>query len=270
MNIPNDCLGEEVTYDLDLLSDSQAAWDRSEGLRFVYERIYRGIRAHCTDGATLEIGSGIGVGKAFFENLVTSDVVKTPYVDRAISAYEIEPDAGGAWANIFAIDVLHHLKQPMRFFESAASVLRPEDVLFWTEPAATFGGRLFYSLFHHEPTCLRLIRAPYEFKSNTEDGGFANMGMGVGLFRDHRPMLDEQFVNDGLALCRGKVSGRVCLSFDGRVFKASIATNDCLAGLTEIGEISAAVCLSVVWFENDDYFGENISVRETFSKCKLA
>jgi SAM-dependent methyltransferase len=186
------------TYDLNLLSDSLSAWERSPGLRCVYADIYRGIRARCTDGGTLEIGSGIGVGKAFFENLVTSDVVKTSYVDRAISAYEIEPDAGGAWANIFAIDVLHHLTQPMRFFKSAAAALKPGGRIILTEPAATFGGRLFYSLFHHEPTCPHLIRAPYEFKSNTADGGYANMGMGVGLFRAHRPMLDEQLAMMGL------------------------------------------------------------------------
>jgi hypothetical protein len=117
---------KEVTYDLDLFAGSQAAWDRSEGLRFVYGEIYAGIRRRCTEGSTLEIGSGIGAGKAFFEHLVTSDMVKTPYVDRAMSAYAIKPDREGvAWANIFAIDVLHHLMQALDFFESAANALKP-------------------------------------------------------------------------------------------------------------------------------------------------
>ena len=190
----------EVTYDLDLLAGSQMAWDRSEGLRFVYKGIYRGIRARCTDGATLEIGSGIGVGKAFFENLVTSDIVKTPYVDRAISAYEIEPDAGGAWANIFAIDVLHHLTQPMRFFKSAAAVLKPGGRIILVEPAATFGGRLFYSLFHHEPIQPQLIVPSFKFDANGAGGEFANMGMGVGLFRDHRSIVAARLAEFGLTV----------------------------------------------------------------------
>jgi|TARA_B110000977_G_scaffold103300_1_gene134829 SAM-dependent methyltransferase len=186
------------TYDLNLLSDSLSAWERSPGLRCVYADIYREIALSCIEGPILEVGSGIAVSRGFFTHLVTSDIVKTAYVDCAMSAYDLEPRADGLWPNIFAVDVLHHLKQPMRFFESAASVLRPGGRLILTEPAATFGGRLFYSLFHHEPTCPHLIRAPYEFKSNTEDGGFANMGMGVGLFRDHRPMLDEQLAMMGL------------------------------------------------------------------------
>ena len=189
----------EQTYDLDLLSGSQDAWDRSEGLRFVYGEIYRGIRARCsTDGAMLEIGSGIGVSKAFFDNLVTSDVVKTPYVDRAISAYEIEPDVGGAWANIFAIDVLHHLKQPMRFFESAAAVLKPGGRIILVEPAATLGGRVFYSLCHHEPIQPQLIVPSFEFEANGPDGEFANMGMGLGVFMRTRELAEALLAEWGL------------------------------------------------------------------------
>lgn len=234
MNIPNDCLGEEVTYDLDLLSDSQAAWDRSEGLRFVYERIYRGIRAHCTDGATLEIGSGIGVGKAFFENLVTSDVVKTPYVDRAISAYEIEPDAGGAWANIFAIDVLHHLTQPLRFFKSAAAVLKPGGRIILVEPAATFGGRIFYSLFHHEPIQPQLIVPSFKFDVNGAGGEFANMGMGVGLFRDHRQMLDEHLAMMGLRCIEVKFRDVFAYPLTGGYSKPQLLPTIALRGLLEL------------------------------------
>ena len=89
----------ERTYDFDLLAGSQDAWNRSGGLRVVYGNMYEAIRRGCLEGATLELGSGIGVSKAFFENLVTSDVAKTPYVDRAMSAYAIELGEAGAWAN---------------------------------------------------------------------------------------------------------------------------------------------------------------------------
>jgi SAM-dependent methyltransferase len=188
----------EITYDLNLLSDSLSAWERSPGLRCVYADIYREIASSCIEGPTLEVGSGVAVSRDYFSHLVTSDIVKTPYVDCAMSAYDLEPGADGLWANIFAVDVLHHLKQPMRFFESAASVLRPGGRLILTEPAATFGGRLFYSLFHHEPTHPHLIRAPFEFESNGVDGEFANMGMGVGLFKRCRDQVDAQLATYGL------------------------------------------------------------------------
>jgi hypothetical protein len=106
----------EITYDLNLLSDSLSAWERSPGLRCVYADIYREIASSCIEGPTLEVGSGVAVSRDYFSHLVTSDIVKTPYVDCAMSAYDLEPGADGLWANIFAVDVLHHLKQPMRFF----------------------------------------------------------------------------------------------------------------------------------------------------------
>ena len=135
---------------------------------------------------------------AFFKNLVTSDVVKTPYVDRAVSAYAIETDTEQEWANIFAIDVLHHLQRPFEFFESAAAVLRPGGRVVLVEPAATAWGRLFYSLFHHEPIQPELIVAPFEFEANGANAEYANMGMSIGLFRDNREVVDKQLAKLGL------------------------------------------------------------------------
>jgi len=98
-------ISSQVTYDLSLLEQSRAAWDRSDGLRFLYGHLYNEVKRRAPSGTVLEIGAGIGVGKAYFENLITSDVVKTHYVDRAMSAYDIAPPAGGErWGTIFVID----------------------------------------------------------------------------------------------------------------------------------------------------------------------
>lgn len=188
----------ELTYNLGLLEESYVAWERSEGLRFIYGDLYAEVRRHCIAGPTLEIGSGIGVSKAYFKDLVTSDVVKTPYVDRAMSAYTIEAEEGDGWGNIFAIDVLHHLMYPLDFFESAVRALQPGGRLILVEPAATVGGRLFYSLFHHEPILPKFITPPFKFEPNGDDGEFANMGMGVGLFLRHRDALDNRLSRWGL------------------------------------------------------------------------
>ena len=190
----------DVTYDLDLLEASRSAWERSDGLRFIYGELYGDVQRNCLEGSVLEIGSGIAVSREFIKNVYTTDVTKTDYVDRAISAYAIEPDAGGAWANIFAIDVLHHLTQPLRFFKSAAAVLKPGGRIILAEPAATLGGRIFYSLCHHEPIQPQLIVRPFEFDANGVDGEFANMGMGVGLFRDHRSIVAARLAELGLTV----------------------------------------------------------------------
>ena len=171
------------TYDLSLLDGSQSAWERSSGLRYLYGAFYGAIAKECCEGATLELGSGIGVSKEFIPGVITSDLVKTRYVDRAMSAYAIAKQEGGeGWSNIIALDVLHHLASPLSFFESAAQALRPGGRLVLMEPAATKFGRVFYSSFHHEPVRVKEIIPPFEFESNGPDGTFANMGMGVGLF----------------------------------------------------------------------------------------
>jgi len=189
---------QEITYDLSLLEGSRAAWERSSGLRQIYQALYRAMLEQARPETTLEIGSGIGVGKTFWPGLITSDIVKTPYVDRATSAYAIEPDGDRLWGNIIAIDVLHHLMKPFDFFESAASVLQEGGRIIMVEPAATFGGRLFYSLFHHEPINRKLIQPPFEFSENGPDGEFANMGMALGLFESNRAAVDSALDKLGL------------------------------------------------------------------------
>jgi SAM-dependent methyltransferase len=109
-------------------------------------------------------------------------VVATPHVSRAVSAYEIPAEA---WGNIVAFDVLHHLREPLRFFASAADALRPGGRIVLTEPAGTPGGCLFYRLFHPEPCLPAEIVPPYSFAAD-EAGLFANMGMAHALFGRER------------------------------------------------------------------------------------
>ena len=190
----------DVTYDLDLLEASRSAWERSDGLRFIYGELYGDVQRNCLEGSVLEIGSGIAVSREFIKNVYTTDVTKTDYVDQAMSAYAIERLGQADWKNIFAIDVLHHLKQPLQFFQSAAGALAPRGRIILVEPAATLWGRLFYSWCHHEPIERKQVQAPFCFDANGVDGEFANMGMGVGLFRDHRSIVAARLAEFGLTV----------------------------------------------------------------------
>jgi len=187
----------EVTYDLALLEKSAAKWRRSPGLRAVYGDILNEVAKALRPGRTLELGSGIGLAREFIPELTTSDIVKTPYVDRAVSAYALE-EAGERWANIIAFDVLHHLRTPLRFLASASRALEPGGRVLLVEPAATFGGRLFYRLAHHEPCRPAEITAPFE--APDERGEFANMGTGWALFQTHRVEVEARLGRMGLRL----------------------------------------------------------------------
>jgi SAM-dependent methyltransferase len=186
----------DETYDLSQLQRSESKWRNSPALRAVYGEIFAAIHSACVAGPTLEIGSGIGVAREFFPDWVTSDIVITPYVERAVSAYEIPAEA---WANIVAFDVLHHLREPLRFFASAAAALRPGGRLVLAEPAGTAGGRLFYRLVHPEPCRPGEIRAPFVFPAEA-DGLFANMGMAHALFGRLRPEFETILHGIGLRI----------------------------------------------------------------------
>ena len=190
---------DEITYDLSLLDQSMQAWQRSPGLRLVYQSLYAEIAQHCRGSRILELGAGIGVSREWIPEVTTTDLVKTEYVDRAMSAYDLEaPEEGGAWSSIFAIDLLHHLREPRRFFESAARQLEPGGCIVLMEPAATALGRIFYKCFHHEPIVVSEVRQPFVFEANGADGEFANMGMGFGLFERNRGAIDSVLRDQGL------------------------------------------------------------------------
>jgi hypothetical protein len=189
---------EPLTYDLALLEASLAKWRNSPALRALYGDIFREICGRLRPGATLELGSGIGVIKEFLPGVVTSDIAKTRFVDRAVSAYAIGAE-GGPWHNLVAFDVLHHLREPFRFFASAATALAPEGRLVLVEPAGTPLGRWFYRLFHHEPCRPDDVNPPFAFASD-DGGGFANMGMGQALFHRHRAATGRRLAALGLRI----------------------------------------------------------------------
>jgi SAM-dependent methyltransferase len=185
-----------ITYDLTLLEQSLAKWRRSAALRAVYADIFAAMRRALVPGRTLEIGSGIGVARDFLPDLVTSDIVATKFVDRAVSAYAIPPES---WSNLVAFDVLHHLQEPLRFFASAAAALAPGGRIVLVEPAGTPGARCFYRLFHVEPCRPGLIKPPFRFEAEA-DGSFANMGMAHALFGRHRPVVETALRECGLRI----------------------------------------------------------------------
>lgn len=221
----------EITYDLGILSGNRKRWRESPGLRRVYGDLYAEIRKRCAEGRTLEIGSGIGVAKEFFDRIETSDVAPTAYADRVVSAYSIVEDAGGGWANIFALDVLHHLRFPLCFLRSASEALRPGGRLLLLEPAATAGGRAFYRLFHHEPVDLQAIEPPFEFAADADGHGFANMAMAEGLFRRWRTRVREELEAAGLRLREIRYRDLFAYPLTGGYSRPQLLPACCLAGL---------------------------------------
>ena len=107
-------------------------------LRRIYEEWYARIAASLPagEGAVLELGSGAGFLRDFVPGLVRSEVFYTPGIDAVLDGLAL-PFAPGSLRAIAMTNVLHHLPQPVRFFQEAARCVRPGGVATLIEPWVT-------------------------------------------------------------------------------------------------------------------------------------
>lgn len=134
----------------EVLHDHRELWKQKPVLRAIYTDFYQRIIRACRPGRSLEIGGGSGNLKEFAERVVTTDIVPVPWLDAAADAQAL-PFADESFANIVAVDVLHHIERPRRFLAEAQRVLEPGGRLIVLEPAITPLSWIFYRFFHPEP-----------------------------------------------------------------------------------------------------------------------
>lgn len=97
----------------------------------------------------VELGSGGGFIKEVIGNVITSDIIELPNVDKVFSAVNM-PFANGSVDAFFMIDVLHHIADSRAFFREAARCLNSGGRIVMIEPANTPWSGFIYKNFHHE------------------------------------------------------------------------------------------------------------------------
>lgn len=137
-----------------VLSGHRIIWQSKPVLREIYNDFYRRIVEACLPGRSLEIGGGSGNLKGFIREVVSTDIVPMPWLDAAADAQAL-PFTADSFANIVAVDVLHHIERPALFLAEVERVLQPGGRLILLEPAITPVSRIFYTLFHPEPVDMR-------------------------------------------------------------------------------------------------------------------
>lgn len=119
----------------------------------LFEQMFR-EESELRSKTILEIGSGASPLKHMFPWVITSDVMPLDYLDHVFDCHEI-----GRYTEIedHSVDimvltnVLHHLRNPLQFLESARVKLRAGGKVIMAEPYFSALSFPIYKLLHHEP-----------------------------------------------------------------------------------------------------------------------
>ena len=101
------------------------------------------------DGLKIELGSGGGFLKEVINDVITSDVLELPDVDKVIFAEKI-PYPDKSVSAFFLLGTLHHIKEPEKFFSEINRCMKPGAKIIMIEPANTLFSRFFFKYIHHE------------------------------------------------------------------------------------------------------------------------
>ncbi len=137
----------------DKLAKNGDIWEQKKVLREIYHDFYERIAEFLTSGVTLEIGGGTGNLKEYAPNVISSDIIDSPWLDCVFDAQSI-PFQDNSISNIVAVDVLHHIEFPIRFFNEANRVLKKGGRIILLEPAITPVSYPFYHFIHEEDVIL--------------------------------------------------------------------------------------------------------------------
>jgi SAM-dependent methyltransferase len=135
---------------LDHLDAQRQVWDNKPVIRALYGHYHQLMASHCVPGKVVEIGAGCGNLKASNRSVVSMDIVNSNWVNLVGDAEQL-PFADQCLDNIVMLDVLHHIRFPLRFLAEASRTLRPGGRLVILEPGITPISNIFYSALHPEP-----------------------------------------------------------------------------------------------------------------------
>ncbi|MBZ5702674.1 MAG: methyltransferase domain-containing protein [Acidobacteriia bacterium] len=139
------------THAQSVLSEHRRVWQEKAVLRRIYQEEFfaRLIAARKPGGIAVEIGGGPGHLRELLPEIISTDIVRMPWLDAVADAQEL-PFRSCSVSNILGLDVAHHLAAPMKLLEEAQRILVPGGRLVLVEPWITPFSYLVYRYFHQE------------------------------------------------------------------------------------------------------------------------
>jgi SAM-dependent methyltransferase len=158
--------GKQVFYqrDLDDTEVNRSRLRQNRNLMLWYQELYKEMFRAIPDVSerrVLEIGSGASPLKSFLPNVITTDVLNLAHLDLVFDCHEIAelPDIPDKSIDVITLtNVLHHLRDPILFLNSATRKLVAGGQLLIAEPYFSALSYPLYRCLHHEPVDFRVAR----------------------------------------------------------------------------------------------------------------
>ena len=126
--------------------------NRFSNLDFLLKNRYDWMNKYIhSDDVGIELGCGIGVSKLYIHNqhLSLTDVIENPWVEKVVDALDM-PYADSSLDYIIAVNMIHHLSNPARFFKECSRVLKPKGQLLIQDANLSFLLRVLLRIMAHE------------------------------------------------------------------------------------------------------------------------
>jgi SAM-dependent methyltransferase len=133
------------------LQRHRRVWEQKPILRRVYNEEFfaRLLSFRKPEGLSIEVGAGPGFFKQVTPDIVSTDLIWCPWLDAIADAQRL-PFRSSSVANVFGLDMLHHLATPMTFLTEVSRVLVPGGRLILVEPWITPFSYFIFRFLHQE------------------------------------------------------------------------------------------------------------------------
>lgn len=118
--------------------------------REIYERYAQCLSRCPSDGLAVELGSGSGFTKELLPEMITTDILPFPSLDRVVDATHM-PFGAGELRGLFLLNTFHHIPDVEAFLTEAVRCLKPGGRILIVDQYPGWPARWIYKYLHHEP-----------------------------------------------------------------------------------------------------------------------
>jgi SAM-dependent methyltransferase len=163
----------------------------------VFEEFYRTCmdldkKYFTGNGLRIEIGSGSGLFKQYYPEVITTDIEASPYIDRVLDAQDMDFEDFSIHA-IYGINCFHHFPQPEEFFKELIRVLKPGGGCILIEPHYGIFSTVVHKHIHTQEHFNKNQRSWQENSNIMSTMSGANQALSYVVFVRDREIFYEKY-----------------------------------------------------------------------------